>query len=159
MPNKFPRQIANLITEDPDVFQESKRRHSWNYEKQLEAEELEDKHILGDVMYDVTFTAGANVLPGEPMVRYYSDGSGHPGSPDEIEWDILSVDAVRAYDEEGNESEPELTEELAGKLTEALYKFLDDETMMQHFEDDIAGGLEPDPDYLRDARRDEPDYY
>lgn len=27
--------------------------------------------------------------PGEQMVRYYADGSGHPGSPTEIEpWDV-----------------------------------------------------------------------
>lgn len=27
----------------------------------------------------------ATYTPEEPMVRYYADGSGHPGSPDEVE--------------------------------------------------------------------------
>lgn len=35
--------------------------------------------------YEITY----RVTPGEPMVRYYADGSGYPGSPDECE--ILSV--------------------------------------------------------------------
>jgi hypothetical protein len=26
-----------------------------------------------------------SVLPGEPMVRYYADGSGYPGSPDQVD--------------------------------------------------------------------------
>lgn len=31
---------------------------------------------------------------GEPMVMYYSDGSGHPGSPSEFEIDAIIFDGV-----------------------------------------------------------------
>lgn len=36
-----------------------------------------------------TYTIAYRITPGEPMVMYYPDGSGYPGSPDECE--ILSV--------------------------------------------------------------------
>jgi hypothetical protein len=29
---------------------------------------------------------GYNVIPGEPCVMYYRDGSGHPGSAPEVDW-------------------------------------------------------------------------
>ncbi|QDV81659.1 hypothetical protein [Planctomycetes bacterium TBK1r] len=38
--------------------------------------ETESVFLLVDVCVDVT--------PGEPAYRYYDDGSGYPGSPDEI---------------------------------------------------------------------------
>lgn len=38
---------------------------------------------------EATYEIAYRVTPGEPMVRYYPDGSGYPGSPDECE--ILSV--------------------------------------------------------------------
>lgn len=34
---------------------------------------------------DLEFTLEYNYSPGEPMVMYYADGSGYPGSPPEIE--------------------------------------------------------------------------
>jgi len=43
----------------------------------------------------IEFTANVEFTPGEPIVMYYRDGSGYPGSPDELE--ILSVRAT-SYD-------------------------------------------------------------
>ena len=37
--------------------------------------------FLDDVPFDVECT----FYPGEPMVMYYPDGSGYPGSPDDVE--------------------------------------------------------------------------
>lgn len=34
---------------------------------------------------DYNVTVEFTVIPGEPMVRYYPDGSGYPGSPPEID--------------------------------------------------------------------------
>lgn len=163
MTNAFPRQIANLITEDPDVLKETHRgAHRWQHEKQLEAEELEDAELLGPEMYFVKFTVGMDYQPGEPMVRYYSDGSGYPGSPDEMEWDILSIDEADAVDENGNDIETELTEELKEKLKAALYKHLNDEEIADWFENDLSGPEDDGDaryDEMRDRQRDEPDYY
>ncbi len=52
--------------------------------------------VTGTVEYEhetdvdtATYTIAYRITPGEPMVMYYPDGSGYPGSPDEFE--ILSV--------------------------------------------------------------------
>lgn len=50
---------------------------------------------LGDT--DCFVEADFRVIPGEPMVRYYPDGSGYPGSPPEID----CVDSVRLIECEG----------------------------------------------------------
>lgn len=147
MNNTFPNKIANLITEDPDIFQEARRPRGWETERQLEVEELEDAELLGDLMYFVKITVGMNYTEGEPMVRYYKDGSGHPGSPDQIEWEILSIDEADAFDKQGDEVTIELTDELKDNLKQALYKNLDDEMMMEHYLD-----TRPDPnDYEEEA--------
>lgn len=140
MSYEFTRKIANMITEDPDITREDAkpemtapkaRKNSWKNEKQLEAEELE---LEGDdLMYFVKFTVGMNSSPGEKMVRYYSDGSGYPGSPDEIEWEILSIDGAEAVDETGDDVEVELSEELKERIKQGLYKGLDDEKISEQF--------------------------
>lgn len=146
MSEQFPRQVANLITEDPDVLKEASR--GWDYEKQLEAEELEDPELLGDMMYYVEFTMVANFYPGEEMVRYYPDGSGYPGSPPETEWDITSIDKAEAVDENGEEVAVELTDELKQKLTDALLKKIGDDDVFSYFENDLEAASEPpEPDY------------
>lgn len=40
----------------------------------------------------------AIVYPGEPMVRYYPDGSGYPGSPPEVEIVAVTVTAYGSAD-------------------------------------------------------------
>lgn len=161
--NAFPRQVANLITEDPDIPQDDQRRGpSWKYEDQLEIEELEDAEILGEQIYFVKITVGLNHSPGEAMVMYDRDGGGYPGSPDEIEWDILSIDEAEAIGQNGEEVAIELSEELKEKLKNALYKHLDDETVSDAFESSISAGADDGDeryDDMRDRQRDEPDDY
>tara|TARA_Y100000310_G_C20366062_1_gene661241 strand:- start:152 stop:385 length:234 start_codon:yes stop_codon:yes gene_type:complete len=36
--------------------------------------------------------------PGEPMVMYYSDGSGYPGSPPDIELESIKIGDVEVID-------------------------------------------------------------
>lgn len=43
---------------------------------------------------DVPFGVKANFYPGEPMVMYYPDGSGYPGSPDDVECESISFGGV-----------------------------------------------------------------
>lgn len=157
MSNAFPRKIANLITEDPGIIRENhKIPHGWQHEKQLEAEELEDLEILGDTMYFVKFTIGLDFNAGESMVMYDRDGGGYPGSPDEIEWDILSIDEAEGVDQNGDEIEVDLSEELKEKIKNALYRHLDDEMIKNEFENDL-GAEDDDGDdrYDRYDRYDE----
>lgn len=48
-----------------------------------------DSEEMDEVEYEVEFTA----TPGEPAVHHYSDGSGHPGAPAEVEvtevWEVV----------------------------------------------------------------------
>ena len=41
--------------------------------------------VVRDGCTDYTVKVDFSVIPGEPMVRYYADGSGYPGSPPEID--------------------------------------------------------------------------
>lgn len=52
---------------------------------------------LGRSMIGVTFDVTGTAHPGEPMVRYYRDGSGYPGSPPEFE--LESVYCTEAWGE------------------------------------------------------------
>jgi hypothetical protein len=153
MSEHFARQVANLITEDPDILKgggEGKGgKTNWRYKKELEAEELEDQELLGDSMYFVKFTIGADFYPGEKMVKYYPDGSGYPGSPPETDWDIISIDEVEATDENGEDVAVELTDELRKNITDALLKNIQDEDVFEYFEDELAGNDEP-PERERD---------
>jgi hypothetical protein len=51
-------------------------------------------------MISVEFTVLGTYYPPEPMVRYYSDGSGYPGSPAEFE--ITDVEVTRAWGDTWN---------------------------------------------------------
>jgi hypothetical protein len=59
----------------------------------------------------MTFTGCAefDVIPGEPMVRYYPDGSGYPGSDTEVDNIDFHVEEVEYelsdYDEETDRSD------------------------------------------------------
>ena len=44
--------------------------------------------------YDAEVRIEATVFAGEPEVRYYSDGSGHPGMPPSVRIDAVIVEAV-----------------------------------------------------------------
>lgn len=132
---KSPNYIAKLITEDPDIANDSV---AWEHEKQLKAEELEDIELLGEVMYDILFTVGATQHGGEPPTRDMR-GSGYidQGTRGEWEWAVLSVDEIlKATDENGEDVSVKLNKELEEELTKALYKHLDDETIQDHFEDE-----------------------
>lgn len=59
-----------------------------------------DFHLeeLGKTMLCVDVELSGHFCPGEPMVRYYPDGSGYPGSPDEFEF--VSAYVTKAYGED-----------------------------------------------------------
>lgn len=123
-----PRKIANLITEDPDI---PNKIHRWSHVEQLEEEEYLDPTMLGDKMYHIKYTIGANFNKPEPMVRYYTDGSGYPGSPGSVEWDILSIDEITSTDQYGNDTLETITPELAEKITQSLLSNLDEAEMQE----------------------------
>ena len=60
--------------------------------------ECEINGIEGLVTYDVTY----EYTPGEPMVRYYADGSGYPGCPPEL--NVISAKQVSAVKYNGYDS-------------------------------------------------------
>lgn len=129
--------MSKLITEST----------SWNNQRKLEVEELEDPS-LGDYSFTVEFTIGYSCTPGEEMVRYYPDGSGYPGSPPECEWEILEINKVDVYDANGDEAAISDTPDLQEKLKAAIYKVIDDDKIME-----IVGG-----DYEEDDASWERDY-
>lgn len=53
---------------------------------------------LGKSFCWVDLDIEATVYPGEPMVRYYPDGSGYPGSPPEVEITGVYVTAFGSAD-------------------------------------------------------------
>src|SRR5262245_57164020 len=132
-----PREIARMITHDPNVINEGA---GWQRTKQLIADELE----LGDSMYTVKFTVGMSFYPGERMVMYYPDGSGYSGSPPSVEVDILKIDSIE--DSNGDPASEELTEQ----IKEALYKKVTDEDIMQEFDEPE----DDDADYRMELMRD-----
>lgn len=142
-----PRDIAKLITEDPDVpaAQISEtgmgRKRGWDFEKPYAAEELENPELLGNLVFGVDCVIGADYEEGEPMVRYYSDGSGYPGSPPSFEWDIITITGFNAYNEDGDEVTLETTPELIERLKEAVRQSLDDDKVMEFMSSEME-----DPD-------------
>ena len=61
---------------------------------------------LGNIY--VTVDIDYKVWKGEPMVRYYPDGSGYPGSPPELE--ILGVVVTYVSGETYDKGRPELSD-------------------------------------------------
>ena len=51
------------------------------------------KHCIANLEVEVSFT----YYPEEPMVRYYPDGSGHPGSPESVD-DICITTKINGVD-------------------------------------------------------------
>lgn len=146
----FPRSVAGLLTEDPNVILEN-----YSYEFEYEAEEIVDVKLLGDYVFDVMYRVGANYTPGEEMVRYHPDGSGTPGSPAEWEWAVIDIVAAQPYDGEGNKVNFELTPEWKKKLAMAIQQHVDDDTMQDMLHDDAGDSPdEPDRDREYEERRD-----
>ena len=71
-------------------------------------ESVEFRSIVLDVELDYT--------PSEPMVMYYSDGSGYPGSAAEIEIVSMKIDNRDVY---------ELLEDYLDEITDLLYQKLE----------------------------------
>lgn len=61
-----------------------------SYETELE---------LGERALFCTIYVEFDADPGEPMVRYYPDGSGYPGSPPSIEPTLVQVTTAEVNDE------------------------------------------------------------
>lgn len=58
--------------------------------------EIEDDQGESPIPYSYMYvTLHFEFVEGEPMVMYYPDGTGHPGSPDEVYIYDLQVDKVR----------------------------------------------------------------
>lgn len=148
-PNSFPFTVANLITEDPNVINE----HRWPSEFEYEDEELFDKELLGDYLFDVKYSIGAAFSKGEPMVRYLPGGGGYPGSPAYWEWEITNILDAKAFDENTGQEVPnfQLTPEWKKRLIAALDKKLDDREVQEWMSNDASGyDDEPEPDYRRE---------
>jgi len=73
----------------------------------------------GEEEQTIEVTLQVKLYPGEPMVRYYPDGSGYPGSPPEAEVVRVLVDGVWAFD--GHEVK--LTREQLSELEEELFMY------------------------------------
>jgi len=61
-----------------------------------------------------------NLTEGEPMVRYYPDGSGYPGSPPEAEIQNVRVTALYFGDEDLVRNRPDWFESLDAYVWEHL---------------------------------------
>lgn len=49
-------------------------------------------------VYDVNLEVSGYYSPEEPMVMYYGDGSGYPGSSADFEIETVTVEGVDIYD-------------------------------------------------------------
>jgi len=98
-----PRDIANLINEDPDILNEMSK-HIWDYDLELTYRELEDSKLVDDngnyYMANVEFTIGADFVKPESPIMYNRDGVGHPGSSASSDWEITSIDDVDLFNME-----------------------------------------------------------
>jgi hypothetical protein len=137
----IPYKVARLIAEDPDLISEGL------HEKQLEVDELQDE-LLGNMLYHVIFTASLEHEPGESP----SIGQDTPPDPGSHDFQILSIDKVDAYDENG-EVPQQLTAELKKDITQALYNNISDEDLTEcYFDEEIEGDYYPEgPEYEPDV--------
>lgn len=91
---------------------------------------------------DLEFNLEYNFSPGEPMVMYYPDGSGYPGSPLEIE--IYKASCENHF--------PEF---LCKQLSDWFLKYLDDSPIVrERIEDRICEDME-EARYSYDEDRDD----
>lgn len=118
----------------------------------LTLEELEFKSLF-DELIGVEVTVYGTVDPGEPMVRYYADGSGYPGSPPTFDYESCVV--TKAWGENWEYermADPVLFDKLDSCVNARIYDMLDeiqDRVLEQVHDDDYD--YEPEYD-----DRDEP---
>lgn len=106
-------------------------------DKSIEIEEL----VVGDYMLEVVAEVRLHYTPGEPMVRYYPDGSGYPGSPPTLEGEVVKHTVLHVYGDGGEEVNVQLQTE---DVLAAIYKRLDDDFLYDKFEYDIEAYLTGD---------------
>mgnify|MGYP003671228079 CR=1 FL=1 len=106
---------------------------------------------IGPYMAYVEANIAYNYSPGEPMVMYDRDGSGYPGSPDDVEAKLASIDILALYDAndnevcewnrgEGNGDLGIITPELLGLLEQKIDKILEnDGDLATDVAEDLAG--------------------
>lgn len=88
--------------------------------------------------------------PGEPMVRYYPDGSGYPGSPPEVE--ITKVTVLEVTDENGtlarqSLSNPTYWDCVADEFIEANFDGWIADALFEKADEDCSYEPEYEPDY------------
>jgi hypothetical protein len=83
-------------------------------------EEVEYK----DTCIDADFELGYLYIPGEEEVKYYPDGSGYPGSPEQLE--LYDIKCTKVYFEDYEIENPE--EPLSGEMYDL---FVDNEEMIK----------------------------
>jgi hypothetical protein len=71
-------------------------------------EEVDYKDSCIDIEFDVSYIYD----PPEEMVRYYSDGSGYPGAPEQLE--LYDIKCTKVYFEDHEVENP--TEPLSGEM-------------------------------------------
>lgn len=111
-------------------------------EKTIEIDEL----VVNEYLAHARVVVKCNVTPGEPMVRYYPDGSGYPGCPPTIEAEVLDYNILHVYDSAGEEISIALPREA---VLDAICRLLDDDRLWLEFEADIESYGRPD-DYEDD---------
>ena len=112
--------------------------------------EFELEEFFGERFF-ATIWIEAEAEPGEPMVRYYADGSGYPGSPATV-WPI----AAKVTSLSGANWD-KTREELEAFLTTDELKRLDDRALDEAIEA-VEDGWLADHLFEELAARSEPDY-
>lgn len=105
------------------------------FEETIFFEELE----VGDNLLAVEADVKIWFYPGEPMVRYYPDGSGYPGSPDEFETEIIRFDVREIYDAYGDVIETFIPDE---EVEAAIYAKMDNDFLCDKVGDVLYGDNE-----------------
>lgn len=112
-------------------------------QKNIEIDELE----VGAYLAEASAVVKCYYTPGEPMVRYYPDGSGYPGCPSTLDAEILDYSITHVYDDVGDEVQVQLPKE---DVLAAISKRLNDERLYSEFESDIESYLHPEEYWGRD---------
>jgi len=112
---------------------------------EITLEELEFKSLF-DELIGVEVTVNGTIDPGEPMVRYYPDGSGYPGSPGSFDYESCVV--TKAWGENWDTermADPVLFDKLDSCVNARIYDMLDyvQERALEQVHDD-------EPEYDRD---------
>jgi uncharacterized RDD family membrane protein YckC len=139
--DKFKKDLKVILEaideQDPlSVLNESR---GWQEVADIQLDEYQDKKMFGDKMFSITCKIGANYNQGDPGVYRDRDGSGYPGTPASIDWEVMEVMSVT-----GENGEISLTPNLAAKFKESLNNTLSDEQVAENMDqlfDAGTGGL------------------